>query len=195
MTAPLPLPAQLLLVKWLTDQMAAHRHDDLLPQSAAEMPAGSRIPVMFGGKLAGWASMPQPSKKSAYVSDGKALLAWAEKHYPAHVGDAVSVAVDDDLLAFLQDNYPQALRTERQVDPQWVADIQGALKERGYYVTSGGEKLTEVPGITLPDPEPASPRINLEDNASEVIGDAWRAGLIALPDVLALPAGSAEADA
>ena len=62
------------------------RADDLLPRATAEMPSGSRMPVMFGGKHAGWASMPEPSKKAAYVSDEKACWRWAREELPGQGG-------------------------------------------------------------------------------------------------------------
>ena len=153
------------------------------------MPPGTRLPVMFGGKHAGWASMPKPSKKAAYVNDEKALLAWAEKNYPAKVENVTTVNVDDDLIAYLADHYPSALEDSRRVQPAWLSDIQGALKDKGLYVTLTGEKLTEVPGITVPDPDPPAPRVNLADDAQQIIGDAWRSGNIPVTDLLALPAG------
>ena len=191
MTQPLDLAQRLALAKFLTDALKRLRADELLPRATAEMPSGSRLPVMFAGQHAGWASMPQPSKKAAYVSDEKALLAWAEKNYPAKVENVTTVNVDDDLIAFLADHYPSALEEGRRVQPAWLSDIQGALKDKGFYVTLTGEKLTEVPGITVPDPDPPAPRVNLSDDAQRIIGDAWRSGNIPVTDLLALPGGEA----
>jgi hypothetical protein len=191
MSGAMSLPQRLALVKYLTDALKALRADDLLPQSAREMPSGARLPVWFGGRLAGWASMPQPSKKAAYVSDERKLLAWAEKNHPAKVQPVTEVAVDDDLLAFLAGHYPQALRTSRRVDPQWVSDICGALAGSGHYITAEGEKLTadEIPGVTLPPADPPSPRVTLEDDAQAAIMAAWQSGDIDVAGMLALPAG------
>jgi hypothetical protein len=185
----LTLAQKLALAKFLVDALKKLREDDLVPQSAAEMPPGSRLPVMFGGKHAGWASMPQPSRKSAYVSDEKELLAWAEKNYPAKVETVTEVRVDDDLIAFLAEHYPSALEESKRVQPAWVSDIREALKDPGHYVTITGEKLTEVPGITVPEPDQPSPRVNLTDGAEQIIAEAWRAGDIPMTDLLALPAG------
>jgi hypothetical protein len=184
----LTLPQRLLLVKFITDTLARVRKDDLVPLAGQEMPPGSRLPVMFGGRLAGWASMPQPSKRSPYVSDEKRLLAWAEQNHPAKVSTVETVEVTDDVLALVAEHFPDAIVKTRQVDSYWLSDIQGALKERGYYVTSDGEKLTEVPGITLPEPDPPAPRVNLEDDAAAIIGAAWLNGDIPAADLLALPA-------
>ena len=185
----LTLAQKLALAKFLTDALKKLRDSDLVPQSAAEMPPGSRIPVMFGTEHAGFVTMPQPSKKAAYVSDEKALLVWAEKNYPAKVEPVTEVRVDDDLIAFLAEHYPSALEESRRVQPAWVDDIKGALKDKGAYITLTGEKLTEVPGITLPVPDPPSPRVNLEPGAADIIAAAWRAGDIPVADLLALPAG------
>ena len=185
----LTLAQKLALAKFLTDALKKLRDSDLVPQSAAEMPSGSRIPVMFGTAHAGFVSMPQPSKKSAYVSDEKELLAWAEKNYPAKVETVTEVRADDDLIAFLAEHYPSALEESKRVQPAWVSDIREALKDKGAYITITGEKLTEVPGITLPEPDPPSPRVNLSEGAEQIIAAAWRSGDIPVADLLALPAG------
>jgi hypothetical protein len=189
----LSLPQRLGLVKFLTDTLVRLRKDELLPQSEAEMPPGSRLPVMFGGRHAGWASMPAAST-SASVSDEKALLAWAEKNHPGKVSTVETVEVTGELLAHLEDHFPAAVVKTRQVDPHWVSDIQGALKDRGYYVTLEGEKLTEVPGIRVSTSEP-SPRVNLASDAAGIIAAAWRAGDIPVDELLALPAADGEAAA
>lgn len=188
MTAPaLSLAQWLALVQWLTATLAALRKDDLMPQAAKEMPPGSRIPVMFGGKHAGWASMPKPSV-SVSVRDEKKLLAWAEANYPGNVETVEEVAVDDDLIAFLAEHYPSALRKSRRVRPHFASDICGALKDPGHYITFTGEKLTEVPGIEVRESDPA-PRVNLEPGAGAIIAAAWRGGDIPVADLLALRAG------
>lgn len=188
MSAPLSLAQRLLLVKFLTDTLGKLRKDELLPQSAGEMPAGSRLPVMFGGRHAGWALMPAAST-SVTVTDEKKLLAWAEQNYPAKVRTAETVKVDDDLIAFLAEHYPSALEKRRQVEPAWVGDITTSLKEHGYHITMTGEKLTDVPGITVSESSPA-PRVNLTPDAAEIIGNAWRDGDIPMAELLALPAAA-----
>lgn len=189
MSAPLSTVQRMALVKWLTERLAKVRADDLLPLADAEMPSGSRLPVMFGGRHAGFVTMPEPTRPSAYVSDAAKLLAWAEKHHPAKVEPVVDVVVDDDLIAFLGEHYPSALRESRRVQPQWVSDLQAALRDPGHYVTAQGEKLTEVPGITVPDAKPPVPTVNLDKKtAGEIIEAAWRAGLIQANDLMALPA-------
>ena len=188
-TKSLSTVQRMALVKWLAERLAKLREDDLLPLAAAEMPSGSRLPVMFGGRHAGFVNMPQPSQGAAYVSDPAKLLAWAEKHHPAKVEPTVEVAVDDDLIAHLADHYPSALREGRRVRPAWVGDLQAALKDPGWYLTAQGEKLTEVPGITVPEAKPPVPSVNLDkQTAGEIIEAAWRDGLILADDLLSLPA-------
>jgi hypothetical protein len=192
MTA-LNLQQRLALVKFFTDVLAALRRDELLPQCDAEMPSGSRLPVMFGGRQAGWASMPKPSQGAAYVADGKKLLAWAEVHHPGKVEVVETVEVTEELLAHLEDHFPSAIVKTRQVDPQWVSDLTKSMKDPGYYLTLQGEKLTEVPGIVLPDAGKPSPRVDLDDfDAAGVIGAAWRDGDIPVTEFLALPGGEGE---
>jgi hypothetical protein len=190
MTAPLSVAQRLTLAKYLTDGLKNAREKDMLPQAAAEMPSGTRLPVFFDGKQAGWASMPQPSKKAAYVSDEKALLAWAEKHLPAKVGTEYGVRVTDEVLAVLRQHLPGAITETRKVDPQWLADVLGALRGGGSYVTREGERLTSVPGIEVPEPVPPVPHVDLVADAATVIGGAWQAGEIPFAELLALPAAN-----
>lgn len=188
----LDLPQRLALVQFLTVTLKKLRESDLLPEAAGEWPPGTRMPVKFGGKHAGWASMPEPSKKSAYVKDKTALLDWVRKNYPDKVEPTVEVVVDDDLIAFLADRYPSALSHGERVQPAWLSDILGALVKPGHYVTITGEKLTEVPGIEVPESDPPSPRVNLTEDAPQIIADAWRSGGIPVAEFLALPAAEGE---
>lgn len=190
MTATLDLAARLALVKFITDGLTAQRKDVLVPDALAGWPSGTRMPVMFGGRHAGWASMPEGST-TAYVKDAAVLLAWAKVHQAGHVTDEVTVRVTPEVLAVLEEHLPGAIVRTPTVDPQWVTDVTAALKKQGYYVTREGEKLTEVPGIEVSTSDPW-PRVNLSDRAAQVIGAAWAAGEIPVADLLALPA-SAEA--
>lgn len=187
----LSLAQRLGLVKFLTDRLAELRKEDLLPQATAQMPPGARLPVIFGEELAGWATMPKPSV-TVSVTDDAAFLAWARKHHPEKVQEITEVVVDDDLIAYLADTYPLALRTTFRVSPRWADDICAGLKARGRYVTRNGDVLTDVPGVTVGSTTP-SPRVTLDDNAAEVIGAAWRDGSIPVGDFLALPAGAGKA--
>jgi hypothetical protein len=161
----------------------------MLPQAAAEMPSGTRLPVFFGGEQAGWAIMPQPSRKSAYVSDPAKLLAWVRVNLPGKVAVTKAIPVTDEVLAVLAEHLPGAVVETPGVDAQWLSDVLGALKGGGAYTTHEGERLTEVPGITVPESDPAAPRVDFTGfDEGAVIGGAWAQGLIPLGDVLALPA-------
>ena len=126
----LSLPQRLALVKFLDTTLAALRKD-LLPQAAAEMPPGSRLPAMFGRRLAGWVTMPKPSQPSARVTSEAQLLAWATANYPEKVEHPVEVKVDAGLIEFLQEHRPESLNVATRVDPQWTADICRSLAARG----------------------------------------------------------------
>ena len=190
----LSLPQRLALVKFLDTTLAALRKD-LLPQAAAEMPPGSRLPAMFGRRLAGWVTMPKPSQPSARVTSEAQLLAWATANYPEKIEHPVEVKVDAGLIEFFQEHRPESLNVATRVDPQWTADICRALAVEGYYVTLQGEKLTEVPGIEVPEPSPSAPRVNLDEAAAEIIGQAWARGDISFSEVLELPGPQEAPDA
>lgn len=187
----LTLPQQFALWKWLDETLTALRKNQLLPQASDDMEPGERMAVKFGGRLAGWVTMPKPSQRSAVVSDDKKLLAWVRKHYPEKIENPVEVKVDAGLIEFLQEHRPESLHVSERTDPQWVSDICRGLTDPGYYVTAQGEKLTEVPGIEIPEASPSVPRVSLEKDAAVVIRQAWAAGDIDLRGMLALPAGEA----
>lgn len=196
MTPPLSLAQRLGLVKFFTESLATLRTKELLPLAGNEMPSGSRLPIMFGGQFAGWASMPEPSRRAAFVSDESKLLAWAKANHPDKVEPTEEVIVDSDLIAFLADNYPQALRKGERVSPVLLGDLLASMRDPGWYHTKAGEKLTEIPGITVPETAPAVPRVDLDkEHAAGVIGAAWRDGLIPASELLALPAPPAVAEA
>lgn len=103
--------------------------------------------------------------------------------------------VDAGLIEFLQEHRPESLHIAQRVDPQWTDDIRSALTSQGCYITATGEKLTDVPGIEVPEPEPSVPRVSLERNATEVIAAAWPQIHPSLGEVLALPAPPEATDA
>lgn len=192
MSAPESLNLQqcLALVKFYTEYLARLRTGQMVPQSREEWEPGARVPAKFGGKLAAWVNLPQPTQKSAYVQDAKKLLAWAKVSYPEKVQPTTEVEVTPGLIAHLREHFPSALKTGEEVDPHWVSDILTALKKPGHYDTNKGERLRpdSVPGIVLPDAEPPVPKVDLADDAEAVIGEAWRAGQIPMGELLALPA-------
>jgi hypothetical protein len=194
MSAPLSLAEKLALWKWLSEALAALHKNDLVPQGKAQMTPGERLAVKFGGRLAAWVSLPQPTQPAARVADERKLLTWAKVHYPERVEYVPEVVMDAGLVEFLQEHRPQSLRTAERVDRQLAEDIcAGLAGEDHRYVTAAGEVLTEVPGIRVPEASQSSPRVNLQDDAAEVIAAAWPQLQADLREVLALPAGPQEA--
>jgi hypothetical protein len=192
----LSLFEKLALWKFLDTALTALHDDDLVPAAQDQMVPTQREPVKFGDGLVGWVTLPKPRQGSAYIKDAAKLLAWAKKQYPAKVDNPVEVIVDAGLIEFLQEHRPQSLHVAERVDPQWTDDIRTALTSQGYYITATGEKLTEVPGIEVPDASPSSPQVRLERNAGEVIAAAWPQLQGSLREVLlALPAPQEAADA
>lgn len=186
----LSLAEKLTLWKWLSETLATVHDKSLVPWGRAEMTPGERLAVKFGGKLAAWVSLPQPTQPSARVKDAAKLLAWAKKNYPEKVEYPVEVVADAGLIEFLQEHRPQSLRVAERVDRQWVEDICTGLNGKDHrYITAAGEPLTDVPGIEIPEASPSSPRVNLESGAGEVIAAAWPQIQGSLRDVLALPVG------
>lgn len=188
----LSLPQRFVLTRFLSDALAALRKDDLLPEAAAEMVTGERAPVKFAGRLAGWVTMPKPSRKSAYVSDDRKFRAWADRECPHRVVTVTEVADGQELREYLAEHAPQFLLAERRPDEHLAEDVCKALRDHGCYITANGDKLTEVPGVTLPEPDAATPRVTLEDDAQAVIMAAWRSGDIDVAGMLALPAAASE---
>lgn len=185
MNGPLSLGQRLVLAKYLADALAALRRDELVPAAADEWVPGERQSVKFGGRQAGWVSLPKPVT-TARVTDEAKLLAWCEQHAPGAIRDNDEVIVDQALIGWLKEHRPQSVRTRREVDGYVTDAILAGLKRDGRYVTVNGDIHGEVPGVTVSEGEP-SPRVNLEPDAHAVIADAWRSGGIPLADLLALP--------
>jgi hypothetical protein len=192
----LSLAEKLALWKYLDGVLTALHKKNLVPTAQEDMIPTERMPATFGGKkVAAWVTLPKPRQPAAYVKDAAKLLAWAKVNYPAKVENPVEVIVDAGLIEFLQEHRPESLHVAERVDPQWTDDIRGALTEHGCYITATGEKLTEVPGIEVPEPVPSSPQVRLEKDAAEVIAAAWPQIQPALREVLALPAPQEASDA
>jgi hypothetical protein len=192
----LSLADKLALWKYLDGVLTALHKKDLVPTAQEDMVPTERMPATFGGKkAAAWVTLPKSRQGSAYVKDPAKLLAWAKANYPAKVENPVEVIADAGLIEFLQEHRPESLHVAERVDPQWADDIRGALAEKGCYITATGEKLTEVPGIEVPEPTPSSPQVRLEPNAGEVIAAAWPQIQGSLREVLALPAPQGASDA
>lgn len=191
----LSLAEKLALWAFLDKALARLHKTELVPGAQKELVPTQREPVKFGDRVAAWVTLPKDRQPSAYVKDDAKLLAWAKVNYPAKVENPVEVIADAGLIEFLQEHRPQSLHVAERVDPQWTDDIRGALTEQGYYITATGEKLTEVPGIEVPEPAPSSPQVRLESNAGEIIAAAWPEIQPGLREVLALPAPPEASDA
>ena len=190
----LSLAEKLTLWKWLSETLAALHKNALVPEGRDHLTPGERLAVKFGGRLAAWVSLPQPTQGAARVADEARLVEWAKIHYPERVEYIPEVIADAGLIEFLQEHRPESLRIRERVDPQLAADICTGLSGKDHrYVTAAGEVLTEVPGIRVPEPSPSSPRVNLAGDAAEVIAAAWPEIQAGLREVLALPAGEGEA--
>lgn len=188
------LAENLTLWKWLSDTLTAAHKNQLVPRGQEEMTPGERLAVKFGNQLAAWVSLPNPAQRKAFVASDAKLLAWAKEHFPEKIEHPAEVLVDAGLIEYLQEHRPQSLHVAERVDPQWISDICAGLSGKKHrYITANGELLTEVPGIEMPEPKPSSPRVDLEDNAAEVITAAWPEIQAGLREVLTLPAGEGEA--
>jgi hypothetical protein len=191
----LSLAEKLALWKWLSEALAALHKTELVPRAEEELVPTQREPARFGGRVAAWVTLPKPRQGSAYVKDGAKLLAWARANYPDRIEYATEVLADAATIEFLQEHRPQSLQVTERPDAQWTDDIRAALTRQGYFITATGEKLTEVPGIEVPEPTPSSPQVRLERDAGEVIAAAWPEIQGSLREVLALPAPQEASDA
>jgi hypothetical protein len=191
----LSLAEKLALWKFLDTALTALHKKELVPRAIDELVPTERKPVEFGGRLAAWVTLPKPRQGSAYVKDASRLLAWARVNYPEKIEYLPEVKVDAALVEWLQEHRPESLHVTERVDAQWAADICSGLTGQGHYITAAGEKLTEVPGIEVPEPSPSSPQVRLEPNAGEVIAAAWPEIQPGLREVLTLPAPQEAPDA
>lgn len=136
------------------------RKGQLNPEAVAEMTMGERLAAKFDGRVAAWVSMPQPATK---VNRPDALLAWCRRYLP------------------------EAIEQVDRVRPETARALVEDVKKYGGWPKNGDtEQVIPVDGIDTAD---LTPRVDLEDDAAEVIGAAWRAGVIDLTGMLALPAG------
>lgn len=184
----LSLGEKLVLWKYLDAALTALHKKQLVPGAQKDLVPTERLPVKFGGRLAAWVTQPKDRQPSAYIASEARLLAWAKVNYPAKVEYVPEVKIDAGLLEFLQEHRPESLHTTERVDRQWADDLCAGLTSQGHYITAAGEKLTEVPGIEVPEPTPSSPQVRLEKDAGEIIAAAWPEIQPGLREVLALPA-------
>ena len=120
------------------------RKGQLNPQAIAEMTPGERLAAKFGGHLAAWVSMPQPPTR---VTSHEKLAAWCRDHLP------------------------EALYKVERCRPETARALVEDVKKYGGWPQDGDvDNIIPVDGIETGDP---APRVDLEDNAGEVIGAAW----------------------
>ena len=154
----------MLLFKVLTDRMAKVRKESLNEDAASWMPAGTRLPVLIGGRQAGWVSMPKP-RTTTSVADEKELTAFVEKRFPGEV---------------------ETVSTTR-IRPAFVTALKAAFEDDGGWVDEATGEVVEIPGLksTIGDP---IPRVEADTDAFEVVLDAMRTGELGdVNDLLALP--------
>lgn len=181
------LEEKLGLHKWLTTALEELRKD--LDAEAAVWPEGARHEIMVGGQLAGWASMPK-APKSVPVTDAAELLDFVATRYPSEVETVTEVhasRIPDMLLDVLRRDCPLAVTDKKVIRPGFLAKICGALKTKGKWADPATGEVLDVPGLKVESGK-RSPRVNLDDGATEIIGEAWRSGRISVSDLLALPA-------
>lgn len=169
MSAPDPfgIALHLVLVKYLSDRLAEVRRDDLGPKATEALPETMRVPVMLGGRAAGTVSMPRPSVRVSVTNAAK-FRAWVEEHRPGEI------------------------EVIRSVRPSFAEAVRKSVREHGGWLDKTSGEVTPVPGVEASAGDP-SVRVELADDAGEVIGAAYRAGLLDLGSVLALPSGDGDA--
>lgn len=148
---------RLTVAEFLKKRFEGIRKEELNPEAQADMVVGERHAARFGGRVAGWVSMPAPATR---VASKERLLAWCLKHLPDEVEEV----------------------TVKRVRPESERALVDMVKQHGGWVNEDGE-VVPVDGIETADP---SPRVELQADAEDVLAAAWRAGVIDLGGMLAL---------
>ena len=156
------LRQRIVLADFLAKHFAAARKDRLNPEALDEMVPGERLAARFGSRVAAWVSVPRPATRASVVNE-KAFTEWVRKNLG-----------DDEILTV------EIVRPGTQ-----KALLETAKAHGGMWVNGDGEKIA-IPGIKVETGDPAV-RIELEDGAAEIIGEAWRDGTIDVGSLLALP--------
>lgn len=157
------LPESLTLASFLARHFEKLRKEDLGGQAAESMTPGERFAVKFGGRLAAWVSMPQPAAR-ATVKNPAAFLAWVKKTLPTEV-ETVEIVRPG---------------TQKNL-------LEMAVKDGGWLDEDSGKRIP-IPGVEVGGGKPSA-RVELDDDAEEIIGAAWRSGEIDLGGMLAIAAG------
>jgi len=154
----LSLAQRLAVTAFLRQHFESVRKNELNPEAAADLVVGERHAAKFGGRVAGWVSVPSPSTR---VTDRDRFLAWVKKHLPDEVEQA----------------------TVDQVRPGSERQLIELVKQHGGWPDPDGGEIIPVDGITTADP---SPRVELNDDVADVLAAAYRAGTLDLGGMLAL---------
>lgn len=161
MSDPMALARMLAVVSYLSGTLAAARKNELGPEAAAAIPVGSRLPVMLAGRNAGFVSVPKPAARPV-VADEPRFRAWVKA------------------------NRPDEIVITEQVRDSFTSAVLASVKARGGLLDKEAGEVIPVPGVEIKQSDP-SPRVELEDDAAELIGAAWRSGELDLGTLLALP--------
>lgn len=159
----LSLPQRLAVVKFLSEMLSRLRGEELVPEAIAEWAPGARIPVKFADELAGWASVPKPSVRARIVND-RAFFTWVAEHH-AHQIEVV----------------------ERVYDSFTKVVLDAAKKNGGYWIDGDTGEKQPIPGVEVGTGDLYT-KVDLTNDAGEIIARAWRAGDIDFGDLLALEA-------
>lgn len=157
----LSLPQRLAVAKFLTELLARLRGEELVPEAVAEWAPGARIPVKFGDDLAGWASVPKPAVRAS-VNNKTVFLAWVKKHHPH-----------------------QVQTVEQPYESFTKAILDAAKKNGGYWIDADTGEKHLIPGITVGTGDPYV-KVDLADDAGDIIARAWRAGDVDFGELLAI---------
>jgi hypothetical protein len=134
------------------------RKERLDPLAVQAWEVGERHSISVGGRLLGWASLPNPA---TLVRDKNALLEWCRKYLP------------------------EAIETTEQVRPETARALVEQVKKHGGWLRDGDlDDIVPVDGI---ETNALSPKVDLDKDAEDVIRAAWAAGKIELGGLLALP--------
>ena len=192
----LSLGEKLVLWKYLDAALTALHKKQLVPGAQKDLVPTERLPVKFGGRLAAWVTQPKDRQPSAYIASEARLLAWAKVNYPAKVEHPVEVEARRRAASSSSRSTGHSPCTSPSgLTPSGPTTSGAPSPSQGHYITATGEKLTEVPGIEVPEPAPSSPQVRLEKDAGEIIAAAWPEIQPGLREVLALPAPPEASDA
>lgn len=162
----LTLAQRLAVAEFLKKHFESLRKNDLNPEAQAELVVGERLAAKFAGQVAGWVSVPTPATR---VASKERLVAWCLKHLPDEVEEV----------------------TVKRVRPESERALIDLVKQHGGWPDENGV-IIPVDGIETADP---SPRVELNDDAEDVLAAAWRAGVIDLSGMLAIGPGEAASEA